>query len=339
MNLDHPLLKAGPEVAPPFPTQFPQLKRLDNSLTCEICKETYSGPVSISCGHSFCSQVRLSASAPTDAQCIRSSLDAMTKKRCPVCDETTSEGKIRRNRALEEIVDAWELSRPAIYTLTSSSARKRPPPEPNSKASSSTSENRLKRSRLGASRSASPQKAVIELESDESDLADEVEELSESGGGSGNQKADWKKVFGGLGKGKETEMKRLTKPNSSIISPAELRAILSEHGLQTAGEKPALVARLHEWIILYNSNLDTSHPKSLSYLRARLNEAEASRKRDKERGKDAMVEDLETKEGKERYALANKSAFDKLRRDVQERDRRRAEKEKGSGAETAIEVE
>ncbi|RYE92510.1 MAG: hypothetical protein EOO77_46680, partial [Oxalobacteraceae bacterium] len=33
------------------------LSRLDRSVLCSICKEPFSGPVSIPCGHSFCSHV------------------------------------------------------------------------------------------------------------------------------------------------------------------------------------------------------------------------------------------------------------------------------------------
>lgn len=34
------------------------LIQLDNALRCSICQELYDGPVSITCGHCFCSLVR-----------------------------------------------------------------------------------------------------------------------------------------------------------------------------------------------------------------------------------------------------------------------------------------
>jgi E3 ubiquitin-protein ligase RAD18 len=74
-------------------------------------------------------------------------------------------------------------------------------------------------------------------------------------------------------------------------------------------------------------------------LRARLNEAEASRKRDKERGKDNLGQQLSTKEGMEKYARDKKSEFERLRREIMERKKRRAESKKGSAANTAIEVD
>jgi E3 ubiquitin-protein ligase RAD18 len=49
----------------PDPTDFPNngdapgLRALDTSLRCAICTELFDGPVSLGCGHSFCSLVRV----------------------------------------------------------------------------------------------------------------------------------------------------------------------------------------------------------------------------------------------------------------------------------------
>lgn len=56
MDLNHPLLQADVEPKP-FPESEPQLRRLDKALLCPICKELFDHPVSIGCGHSFCSKV------------------------------------------------------------------------------------------------------------------------------------------------------------------------------------------------------------------------------------------------------------------------------------------
>jgi E3 ubiquitin-protein ligase RAD18 len=37
--------------------QQPRLARLDSALRCDICRDVYDAPVSISCGHCFCSLV------------------------------------------------------------------------------------------------------------------------------------------------------------------------------------------------------------------------------------------------------------------------------------------
>lgn len=96
---------------------------------------------------------------------------------------------------------------------------------------------------------------------------------------------------------------------------------------------------MQEWIILYNANLDTSRPSSLSALRAKLTEAEASRKRDKEKGKDELVGQLGSKEGLAKYAQEKKGEFERLRKEIMERDKRRKAEEKGSGRDSAIEVD
>nr|XP_019049942.1 DNA repair protein rad18 [Kwoniella bestiolae CBS 10118]OCF28872.1 DNA repair protein rad18 [Kwoniella bestiolae CBS 10118] len=365
---NHPLLSSMDE-PPPFPPSHPHLRRLDRSVVCQICKEPFQAPVSIGCGHSFCSS------------CIRSSLDVM--KKCPSCNEPALEGQIRRNRALEEITDSWEESRPIIYELA------QPPPtkkrrasiqESNSKPSSSSGTKRLK---PNSSREGSGSRSQSPIKSRRSDDDDEVQELTENdeapcpicqatlpissiplhiekgcpppktktngngvGGRKGNQKADWKKVFSGQGLGgkskdKEVEMKRITKPNYSLATPADLRSILSEYSLPTTGDKPTLIARVQEWIILFNSNLDTSHRSSLSALRAKLSDSENSKKRDKEKGKDEMVNQLGSKDGLQKYAKEKKGEFERLRKEIIERDRKRREQEegKGRGRDNAIEVE
>jgi len=57
MDLTHPLLQDNEPA--PFPASFPQLRRLDRAVLCPICKELFKAPVSIGCGHSFCSAVSL----------------------------------------------------------------------------------------------------------------------------------------------------------------------------------------------------------------------------------------------------------------------------------------
>jgi E3 ubiquitin-protein ligase RAD18 len=133
-------------------------------------------------------------------------------------------------------------------------------------------------------------------------------------------------------------MKRITKPNYHLATPAELKSILSAHSLPITGDKPALEARVQEWILLYNSNLDTSHPKSLSALRAKLNEIEASRKRDKEKGKDALGEQLTTKEGVAKYVKERGGEFERLRKEVLARDSQALARAKGQAGKP-IEIE
>ena len=110
-----------------------------------------------------------------------------------------------------------------------------------------------------------------------------------------------------------TPLKRLTKLNFSLSPPSALRDVLLLHSLPTTGDRPTLEARVSEWTLLYNSNLDTSHPRSLPALRAKLAEAEAARKRDKEKGKDALGEKLGTSGGMKEYARERRGECERLR--------------------------
>lgn len=53
------------------PTDFPPastapgLRALDNALRCNICQELYDAPVVLTCGHCFCSLVRVMLIAST----------------------------------------------------------------------------------------------------------------------------------------------------------------------------------------------------------------------------------------------------------------------------------
>ncbi|WOO78901.1 Postreplication repair E3 ubiquitin-protein ligase rad18 [Vanrija pseudolonga] len=339
--MDHPLLAAD-DPLPPFPASYPQLSRVDRAVSCAICKELYKGPVSIACGHSFCSA------------CIRSFLD--TQKKCPTCHEPAKEGSIRRNRALEEMTDAWEGARPSLLELA----------QPKKRVVHEAGPSKRKRASSSPRRTASPDSDVEVLGDDDSqELTDKDEQpcplcaavmatgdiplhidrgcpppkgkAAKVTASSGNQKADWKKVFAsaGGGKTKVADMRRIVKPNYSLTGQAELRALLTEHGLPTTGERPALEARFQEWIVLYNANLDTSHPSSLPALRAQLAQIESSRKRDKDRGKDDEVGALQTKEGMHKHAQDQRSEFERLRQQILDRKAKKT----GMAVDSPIEVE
>ncbi|CAA7265359.1 unnamed protein product [Cyclocybe aegerita] len=83
--------------------QAPGLRGLDGSLRCDICGELYDAPVTIACGHCFCSA------------CIRSSL--ALKQECPSCRASAGEVHIRPNPILEKVISDWNDARPFILRL------------------------------------------------------------------------------------------------------------------------------------------------------------------------------------------------------------------------------
>lgn len=114
---------------------------------------------------------------------------------------------------------------------------------------------------------------------------------------------------------------------------------IKDYGLPTTGDKDALVTRVQEWILLFNSNLDASRPRSIASLRAKLSEAEASRKRDIDKGRIDAVSELKTEQGRSKYASDKRGEFERLRQEIKERDKKRVADVKGAGVESPIEVD
>jgi len=109
----------------PDPTDFPPhtvapgLRALDGSFRCDICGDLYDAPVTISCGHCFCSAVctftlccQMYCILSRAFQCIRVSLS--NKQECPSCRKSTFEVHIRPNPILDKVIADWKEARYAI---------------------------------------------------------------------------------------------------------------------------------------------------------------------------------------------------------------------------------
>ncbi|KAI0781354.1 hypothetical protein BD413DRAFT_462819 [Trametes elegans] len=124
--MEHTLdrLLAAPDITDstdfPDTTHAPGLRGLDDALRCNICRDFYDAPVSLSCGHSFCSV------------CVRSALPVNAT--CPSCRKPASEGHLRKNTAVESAVNAWKVARPLILRLSKDEhERKTRPPAPDAR--------------------------------------------------------------------------------------------------------------------------------------------------------------------------------------------------------------
>ncbi|RDX52710.1 hypothetical protein OH76DRAFT_1433474 [Lentinus brumalis] len=105
------------------PTDFPDaatapgLRPFDDAVRCTICREFYDAPVTLTCGHCFCSA------------CIRSALPE--QQTCPACRKPASEVHIRKDVAMETAVQAWKNARPLMLRLAcEEAARKAQPVQP-----------------------------------------------------------------------------------------------------------------------------------------------------------------------------------------------------------------
>jgi hypothetical protein len=74
-------------------TKLPFIFPLDAALRCEVCKEFYTAPVITNCCHTFCSL------------CIRKVLHSDGK--CPVCRAPGQEFHLRKNTAVQDLLDAF----------------------------------------------------------------------------------------------------------------------------------------------------------------------------------------------------------------------------------------
>lgn len=84
-------------------TPLSLLAPLESSLRCQVCKDFFDNPVITSCSHTFCSL------------CIRRCLS--TEGKCPACRASDQELKLRRNWAVQELVDAFRTARPKVLEL------------------------------------------------------------------------------------------------------------------------------------------------------------------------------------------------------------------------------
>ncbi|PKY05590.1 postreplication repair E3 ubiquitin-protein ligase rad18 [Aspergillus campestris IBT 28561] len=84
-------------------TPLSLLTPLESALRCQVCKDFFDNPVITSCSHTFCSL------------CIRRCLS--TEGKCPACRSGDQELKLRRNWAVQELVDAFQAARPSVLDL------------------------------------------------------------------------------------------------------------------------------------------------------------------------------------------------------------------------------
>uniref|UniRef100_A0A3P9D4H2 Nuclear factor 7, brain-like n=1 Tax=Maylandia zebra TaxID=106582 RepID=A0A3P9D4H2_9CICH len=67
----------------------------ENFLSCHVCSETFRDPVSLSCGHSFCSS------------CLQKFWEQTKNKNCPICKRKSSKDEPSMNFALKELADSF----------------------------------------------------------------------------------------------------------------------------------------------------------------------------------------------------------------------------------------
>ncbi|KAI0329846.1 hypothetical protein GY45DRAFT_1251963 [Cubamyces sp. BRFM 1775] len=131
----------------PDTSHAPGLRPLDEALRCNICRDFYDAPVSLTCGHSFCSV------------CIRSALPVNAT--CPLCRKPASEVHLRKDIAVETAVQAWKTARPLILRLANQEVERKSRPQPIIVPRRGSDEPTRKRKRSGSPNHTSDDEVVI----------------------------------------------------------------------------------------------------------------------------------------------------------------------------------
>lgn len=259
-----------------LPTSLPSFSQLETALRCQVCKDFFTNPVITSCSHTFCSL------------CIRRCLSAEGK--CPACRAGDQASKLRRNWALEEVVNTFVAARPEALRIVTEDKRSREDVRPakrrrvaeDSDVPDSSSQ---RQTRSRAKNQAPPTTAdIMVLDDEEGD--DDYQEVEPDDGLVGcplcGTRMKEEAVFSHLDRcdgSKVTAPKprvhappprpqftqtqeRLPELNYSLLGDAQMRKKLKELGIPATGQKVLMSRRHTEWINLWNANCDSSRPKS-----------------------------------------------------------------------------
>ncbi|KAJ6546985.1 hypothetical protein B0H19DRAFT_1163341 [Mycena capillaripes] len=264
------------------PTDFPKkassLRELDAAVRCPICTDYFNGPVSLLCGHCFCSM------------CIRGVISS-SKAHCPTCRQNMTESHLRPNPGIEDVVTAWKLARPYILSLAKQEegpvfepAKKKRKLDPDRVAGPSRTPSAEARSDIpssdGPEGDVPKPDAIVECplckqcmkykelnrHMDNSCATGSPKPLAPS---SKSQKTLWSDIMGPKSKGKEkdratSEEDHLPKVSYDTLKDKQLKDKLLELGLPTTGDRTVWIARHQRWAMLWNANLDKSAPKRQS---------------------------------------------------------------------------
>ncbi|EJU05522.1 hypothetical protein DACRYDRAFT_113608 [Dacryopinax primogenitus] len=310
-----------------FPENFGDLRTLDRTLRCPICKDLFNAPVLLAtCGHSFCSL------------CIREALKEGEKKECPACRIPTQESSIKKNIVLEESVEAYKGARSNVLFLANDAvSRKRRREESANGTDETPRPKRMKRQSSDHVLQSVDEDDERPEESEDSEVeildsnalvdcpicnhkvlvtrinahidAGCPEEQLPSDKGKG--KVQWAKLlagpggktgskFGRRGAGGDTDRssspppRPLAKVSYHTLSNKQVRMLLQTQGLAETGDRKQWEQRHAQWITLYNANLDSSKAKSTDQLKRDLDKWERLRARD-EKEKEARMSRVDAK--------------------------------------------
>ena len=230
--------------------RIPELKQLENLLTCPICYETVTHPTSTPCHHLFCSL------------CIRKYLQF--KQACPSCHIELHEPQLRQDKTAENILPVFRALASRVGKIldcnsggtgTNLSSNKG---EEKENVSPLQPQNSSSHDVSSASKSNSQNKKevspceVCKVEIPTKNLNLHTEKCRKSA------KVGMKKESSFVRK-KPPPLPKLV---YSLLKENELKKKCKEFGLNPKGDRKLLTSRLQKYTLLYNTELMLENPKS-----------------------------------------------------------------------------
>ncbi|RDK46796.1 postreplication repair E3 ubiquitin-protein ligase rad18 [Aspergillus phoenicis ATCC 13157] len=259
---------------------------LESALRCQVCKDFFDNPVITSCSHTFCSL------------CIRRCLS--TEGKCPACRSSDQELKLRRNWAVQELVEAFQNARPSVLDLARKAAARGSDTEEGESEEPAPKKRKVEAVDGPAAEGVRTRSQTRGIGSQEDPVAIEVIEDSNYNEYvpddglvacpicnrrmkneavfrhldtcTGEPAPPKQMNFGSLQpmpqpsqRAKDALNKtpeRLPIINYSLLKDNVLRKKLKDLGIPNTGPRPLLQRRHTEWMNLWNANCDSKTPKS-----------------------------------------------------------------------------
>jgi len=270
------------------------LRDLDQSLRCEICYELYNIPVSlVPCLHTFCSH------------CIRTHLrDTMIgmkrKADCPKCNQQVTipgssdyEKAILPNKDMETAVDIFKRLRgslranlveldvlrqeKSIGLLAANAECQKPGPAYRKGEADNESQRASSRTTRSSKRVRKTVMTYAEYGNESNSENDDVTEIDEEEEVLNAPDIDDRKPAAKKIKVKPPPTRK-SKTNYHGLKKKQLQQLCANEGLPTTGDESELKARHSEYIMLYNCECDSSHPRSVSELVKQVKANEKARR-------------------------------------------------------------
>ncbi|KAF2816280.1 DNA repair protein rad18 [Mytilinidion resinicola] len=275
-------------------TSLSSFEPLEAALRCQVCKEFYDTPMITTCSHTFCSL------------CIRRCFNSDGK--CPTCRASDQADKLRRNWVVQELVDTFKAARPAALKLAQAKAGTEDEETERAKRKRKLDQTDIEEDDIGETRrprrTRRSRSAVDGISQEEpievDDSGDEDYDPEEGttlcpicksrmkvglvyahldqcdGKPVNNNGAGRSRVQPSKPKEPPPSAARLPQFNYSLLKDNALKKKLQDLGIAAHGSRALLIRRHTEWVNLWNSNCDSTRPKTKRELLRELDTWERS---------------------------------------------------------------